>query len=135
MPMVHNLDMSPNRMMGYKRTLKHLWKGLRRGWELPVDRWPKHWVGKYRRPVVLPRIALYGHPDSGGLWEMHCEKMLIAVGFIMPDPEGWPSVFFHPQLKLLLVVYVDDFKMSGPKEVNVERMGVSRIQNRHGCRY
>ena len=34
----------------------------------------------------------------------------------MPDPEGWPSVFFHPELKLLLVVYVDDFKMSGPKE-------------------
>ena len=30
--------------------------------------------------------------------------------------EGWPSVFFHPKLKLLLVVYVDDFKMSGPKE-------------------
>ena len=42
--------------------------------------------------------------------------MLITVGFIMPDPEGWPSVFFHPELKLLLVVYVDDFKMSGLKE-------------------
>jgi hypothetical protein len=42
--------------------------------------------------------------------------MLIPVGFLMPDPEGWPSVFFQPQLKLLLVVYVDDFKMSGPKE-------------------
>jgi len=34
----------------------------------------------------------------------------------MPDPEGWPSVFFHPELKLLLVVYVDDFKMAGPIE-------------------
>ena len=34
----------------------------------------------------------------------------------MPDLEGWPSVFFHLELKLLLVVYVDDFKMSGPKE-------------------
>ena len=42
--------------------------------------------------------------------------MLIAVGFAMPDLEGWPSVLFHPQLKLLLVVYVDNFKMSGPKE-------------------
>jgi len=93
-----------------------LMEGIETWVELPVDRWPKHWVGKYSRPVVLVRIALHGHPDSRGLWEIHCEKMLIAVGFIMPDPEGWPSVFFHPQLKLLLVVYVDDFKMSGPKE-------------------
>ena len=74
------------------------------------------WKGRYSRPVVKLRIALYGHPDSGGLWEQHCESQLKAVGFIMPDPEGWPSVFFHPVLKLLLVVYVDDFKMSGPKE-------------------
>jgi hypothetical protein len=41
--------------------------------------------------------------------------MLFAVVFMMPDPEGWPSVFFHPQLKLLFVVYVDDFKISGPR--------------------
>ena len=25
-------------------------------------------------------------------------------------------MFFHPELKLLLVVYVDDFKMAGPIE-------------------
>ena len=56
--------------------------------ELPPDRWPKEWRGKYLRPVVLLRIALYGHPDSGGLWEQHCEAMLLLVGFIMPDPEG-----------------------------------------------
>ena len=91
-------------------------EGIETWVELPIDRWPKHWVGRYRRPVVLLRIALYGHPDLGGLWEIHCERMLITVGFIMPDPEGWPSVFFHPELKLLLVVYVDDFKMSGLKE-------------------
>ena len=101
---------------GVQAYTQALMEGIETWVELPVDRWPKQWVGKYRRPVVLRRIALYGHPDSGGLWEIHCEKMLIAVGFIMPDPEGWPSVFFHPELKLLLVVYVDDFKMSGPKE-------------------
>ena len=28
----------------------------------------------------------------------------------------WPSVYFHPDLKLLLVVYVDDLKMAGPKD-------------------
>ena len=101
---------------GVQAYTQALMKGVETWVELPVDRWPKEWIGKYRRPVVLLRIALYGHPDSGGLWEIHCEKMLVTVGFIMPDPEGWPSVFFHPELKLLLVVYVDDFKMSGPKE-------------------
>ena len=101
---------------GVQAYTQALMEGVETWVELPVDRWPKEWVGKYRRPVVLLRIALYGHPDSGGLWEIHCEKMLVMVGFIMPDPEGWPSVFYHPELKLLLVVYVDDFKMSGPKE-------------------
>ena len=93
-----------------------LMKGVDTWVELPRDWWPKDWVGKYNRPACKLRIALYGHPDSGGLWEIHCERMLVEVGFFMPDPEGWPSVFFHDRLKLLLVVYVDDLKMSGPKE-------------------
>ena len=101
---------------GVQAYTQALWKGVETWVELPPDRWPKEWYGKFIRPVVLLRIALYGHPDSGGLWEQYCEAMLKLVGFIMPDPEGWPSVFFHPELKLLLVVYVDDFKMSGPKE-------------------
>ena len=29
-------------------------------------------------------------------------------------PGNWPSVFFHPEEITLLVVYVDDMKMSGP---------------------
>ena len=28
--------------------------------------------------------------------------------------EDWPSVYWHPAKKCILVVYVDDFKMSGP---------------------
>ena len=101
---------------GVQAYTQALMKGTDTWVELPPDRWPKAWVGKYKRPVVKLRIALYGHPDSGGLWEIHCESQLLAVGFVMPDPEGWPSVFYHPDLKLLMVVYVDDFKMSGPKE-------------------
>ena len=42
----------------------------------------------------------------------------------MPDPEGWPSVFFHPELKLLLVVYVDDFKIVRTKRKHVEGMNL-----------
>ena len=29
--------------------------------------------------------------------------------------EEWPSVFWHPQRRMLLVVYLDDFKLSGPE--------------------
>ena len=66
------------------------------------------------RPVCPFNLALYGHPDSGGHWEAHCEAHLASVGFRrIPD---WHSTFWHPEHKLFLVVYVDDFKLSGPKE-------------------
>ena len=78
---------------------------------LPRDQWPKEWEGMQDpvRPLVL---ALYGHPDAGGFWEQHCETQLKKVGFV-PIPD-WPSVFRHPALETFLVVYVDDFKQSGP---------------------
>ena len=90
-------------------------KGKETWVRLPPDRWPSEWKGKYKDPVVRLTLALYGHPDSGGFWELHCEKMLGGVGFQLVFPAAWPSVFFHPQLRLLLAVYVDDFKMAGPK--------------------
>ena len=58
------------------------------------------------------KLALYGHPDVGGYWERHCDEHLTSVGFV-PVPD-WRSTYWHPDLKLLLMVYVDDFKMSGP---------------------
>jgi hypothetical protein len=58
-------------------------------------------------------LALYGHPDAGGFWEKHCDKHLRSVGFKSVH-QSWMSVYFHAQLKLMLAVYVDDFKMSGP---------------------
>ena len=80
---------------------------------LPKERWLPEWHGKYHDPVVRRVLALYGHPDAGGFWEQHCEKALRSVGFEQcPD---WKSVFRHPKLNLMLVVYVDDFKLSGPK--------------------
>ena len=36
---------------------------------LPKDRWPKGWKGKCNDPLVPMLLALYGHPDSGGIWE------------------------------------------------------------------
>ena len=64
-------------------------------------------------PVVRVRKALYGHPDAPGLWEKHLGEGLSQVEFL-PTHESWPSVFYHKRLRLLLMVYVDDFKLSGP---------------------
>ena len=30
--------------------------------------------------------------------------------------EEWPSCYFHSAFRLFLVVYVDDFKMAGPRD-------------------
>jgi hypothetical protein len=61
-----------------------------------------------KRPVVPLKKALYGHPDSGTMWEQHCDKHVTSVGY-KPMGEEWPSCYFHSALRLLLVVYVDDF--------------------------
>jgi hypothetical protein len=66
---------------------------------LPRDQWPPEWVERGLRDPVCPLIlALYGHPDSGGCWEAHCESHLRSVGFVDVDP--WRSCFWHPRLKL-----------------------------------
>ena len=49
-----------------------------------------------------------------GAFEKHCETQLKSVGWIPILPEMWQSVFYHPELELMLVVCVDDFKMAGP---------------------
>ena len=89
-------------------------KGPRFFVELPPEAWPS-WVKLqgYRRPVVRLRKALYGHPDSGTMWEQHCDKAVKEVGFVAVGPE-WPSTYYHKEMELLLVVYVDDLKMAGP---------------------
>ena len=69
---------------------------------------------KRDRPVVRLALALYGHPDSGTCSEKHCDAHLRKVGF-RPISEVWSSCYFHDQLKLFLVLYVDDFKLAGPK--------------------
>ena len=78
---------------------------------LPRDQRPKTWEGM-TDPGCPLKLALYGHPDSGGHWEAHCAKHLRSVGYTDIDP--WRSCFWHEQLKLFLVVYVDDFKLAGP---------------------
>ena len=81
--------------------------------EIPPHEWPASWKGM-RRPVCLLILALYGHPDAGGYWEKHCEKHLLSIGFT--QIAEWRSCYFHKKLQLFLTVYVDDFKMSGPRD-------------------
>ena len=71
-----------------------------------------------RDPVVPLVRALYGHPYAGGYWERHCDAHLRSVGFALVH-DNWPSTYFHDELKLLLMVYVDDIKMSGPDSEHI----------------
>jgi hypothetical protein len=80
---------------------------------LPKDIWPAHWAAKFRDPVVLIKKAIYGHPLAGECWEERCESKILACGFARIP--GWKSTFFHAVLRVMLVVYVDDLKMSGPR--------------------
>jgi len=86
-------------------------KGTNTWVRLPRDQWPESWAGM-KDPVCPLILALYGHPDSGGHWEVHCESRLKEKGYV-PIP-SWRSCFWHPRLRLFLVVYVDDFKLAGP---------------------
>ena len=79
---------------------------------LPKERWPESWK-KFQDPVCPLILALYGHPDAGGFWERHCNSKLMMVGFT-PVHQSWMSVYRHERLNLMLAVYVDDFKLSGP---------------------
>ena len=92
---------------------------------LPREQWPKEWNGMVD-PVCPLLLALYGHPEAGGWWEDHSKEQLESVGFReIPD---WKSCFWHDKLKLFLVVYVDDFKLSGPK--NALPIGWSLIRSK-----
>ena len=82
---------------------------------VPLEAWPKWWHEKgYKDPVCPLVLALYGHPDSSTYWEKHCESHLLEQGFT--PVKNWNSCYVHKKLDLFLVVYVDDFKLSGPTE-------------------
>ena len=85
-------------------------KGIRTFVDIPRHRWPKEWIGKYKRPVIQLILDLYGHPDAGGYWEQHCEEQIMECGWERID--DWRSVFWHPGYRALLIVYVDDFKLA-----------------------
>ena len=83
---------------------------------IPHVLWPKHWFGKYKKPMCLLKKALYGHPESGAHWERHLTEAVTKIGGIKID--GHPSSFWFENDKLLLSVYVDDLLLSGPEDAH-----------------
>ncbi len=61
--------------------------------------------GGMKDPVCPLRLALYGHPDSGGYWVRHCDRCLLSRG-VTKIPQ-WRSCYLHKEMKLFLIVYVD----------------------------
>ena len=86
--------------------------------EIPEEGWPEEWRKSgppCDRPCCKLIQALYGHPDSRTFWEKHADKKLKELDF-EPAAESWPSCYIHQELDIFLVLYVDDFLMSGPEE-------------------
>ena len=54
-------------------------------------------MGGFRTPVVRLRKAFYGHPDSGGFWEEHCNERLSEAGFkpiVVGEVQSMPCLAF-----------------------------------------
>ena len=66
--------------------------------ELPESWWPDSWFydgaartqPRYTRPLVIMRKALYGHPESGHLWDAMFSGVLIGLAW--RTVEGWAGV-------------------------------------------
>ena len=78
--------------------------------DLPKHMWRDEWRNM-RRPVCPLEPSLYGHPLLGVFWERHCHQKLREAGFV--SIPSWECLFFHPEYKTILSVYVDDFKIAG----------------------
>ncbi len=82
---------------------------------LPANRWPKHWNGKCKNPVVCLVLALYGHPAAGGWWNIDYTGRILTLKW-KPLHENWPKVFWREDIRAMLIVYVDDFKIDARVE-------------------
>ena len=72
--------------------------------ELPEDAWPDDIdFRKFRRPVVRLVKALYGHPDSGTMWEQHCDRKVRELDFV---PVGGMAVDVFSQEASIVISYL-----------------------------
>ena len=82
---------------------------------LPPNRIPKRWK-HLRDPVFRLVLALYGHPESGGHWEQFANAMLVKEGWKPVSVDAFRSVYWHDTFKSIMILYVDDFRIAGPKK-------------------
>ena len=121
-----NAIISYGLMQGHKITpadaakayLQSLLNSLAETWvRLPHEVWPESWFDehgrpRYKRPVIRLLCSLYGHPEAGAHGERKLEQELLDMGAVRV-PE-YPSTYTFPSYgNLALVVYVDDFFLSG----------------------
>jgi hypothetical protein len=85
---------------------------------LPKQWWPASWHGKFHDPVVKLRLALYGHPESGALWDKHLAKVLCGLGW--QRVESHPGFWIHGVTGAIMTVYVDDLMMAAPADKEAE---------------
>ena len=92
--------------------------GRPRTWiRLPKYLWPPSWFNsdgspKYYDPVCVLRKSLYGHPESGAIWDKKLHKIMRSLGF--ETLEGTPGFFYHKKDQVEVTVYVDDFILIAP---------------------
>ena len=86
---------------------------------------PQSWR-KFNKPAAKLLRALEGHPRAGTYWEQHCAKHVFKCGFV--KIEGWACLYWHRQYKLLLFVYVDDFKLGGPQQYHEPMWNMLRAE-------
>ena len=80
---------------------------------LPKHKHPASWAN-IPDPVVPLERSLYGHPLAGLFRELHCESIILKLGF--EKVKGWECMYFHRKNQVFLSVYVDDFKLAGKRE-------------------
>jgi hypothetical protein len=65
-----------------------------------------------RDPVVPLLRAMYGHPRSGGDWDVHFAGLLRNKGW--KESDGFKSLWVSPCGTVALAIYVDDMLVAGP---------------------
>ena len=62
---------------------------------VPSEYQPAQWAGKFKHPVVMAELCLYGHPKAGDWLE---QRMCYCSGEAnFEKASQWPSVFKYSE--------------------------------------
>ena len=83
---------------------------------------------KMRCPALRLQNAPYGHKNSRAYWQTFCKEQCLRAGF-KAISDNWPCAYSSEAVQLL-IVYVDDMKLAGPKHLMEEtwrRLGENMV--------